>query len=236
MDVGRRRYPTRTQWDYLHMARLLADLTVELPKLATDGGLVLDVYCGARPYEDLLAEGVKCIGLDVTEKWGMADVISSEFLPFTDASFDGVMCTQAFGYVADPVAAVGEFARVLRPGGRVLITMDFVYEYDRMKLEHRFTGPELVELFKGWDEVTLVEQGGRGVTWARVTNSVITSAFDRLVARYRPARLLSPLMTAAFVFVTAVGRTIETLDQRHRRSQSTLPANLMVTARRSPAT
>lgn len=42
-------------------------------------------------------------------------------LPFVDASFD--LCTVAFGIrnVADPVAGLREMARVVRPGGRVLV-------------------------------------------------------------------------------------------------------------------
>jgi SAM-dependent methyltransferase len=42
-----------------------------------------------------------------------------QFLPYEDASFDVVMGFNAFQYAADPLAALGEAHRVLRPGGRV---------------------------------------------------------------------------------------------------------------------
>ena len=50
--------------------------------------------------------------------WVNADALA---LPFDDASFDA--CTISFGLrnVTDPAAAVAEFARVLRPGGRLVV-------------------------------------------------------------------------------------------------------------------
>lgn len=39
-------------------------------------------------------------------------------LPFDDASFDRIVCFDAFHHVADQAATLREFARVLRPGGR----------------------------------------------------------------------------------------------------------------------
>lgn len=42
-------------------------------------------------------------------------------LPFPDGSFDAVRCERVFQHLDDPVAATAEIARVLRPGGRVLL-------------------------------------------------------------------------------------------------------------------
>ncbi|MCC7109225.1 MAG: class I SAM-dependent methyltransferase [Deltaproteobacteria bacterium] len=43
-----------------------------------------------------------------------------EALPFPDASFDVVACQTLLIHVRDVVAALGEMARVLRPGGRIV--------------------------------------------------------------------------------------------------------------------
>lgn len=40
-----------------------------------------------------------------------------------DASFDGVLCSSVLEYVDDPVAAVREFHRLLRPGGTLILTV-----------------------------------------------------------------------------------------------------------------
>jgi SAM-dependent methyltransferase len=42
-------------------------------------------------------------------------------LPFEDAAFDGIVSVQVFEYLPDMEAAVAEAARVLRPGGRLVI-------------------------------------------------------------------------------------------------------------------
>jgi len=42
-------------------------------------------------------------------------------LPFEDGSFDAVVSTQVYEYVADLDLALAEVARVLRPGGRVFV-------------------------------------------------------------------------------------------------------------------
>jgi SAM-dependent methyltransferase len=42
-------------------------------------------------------------------------------VPFTDESVDAVLCERVFQYLARPEHAIAEIARVLRPGGRVVL-------------------------------------------------------------------------------------------------------------------
>ena len=42
-------------------------------------------------------------------------------LPFADASFDGVTCGYVLEHLPDPAVGLGELARVMRPGGRMLL-------------------------------------------------------------------------------------------------------------------
>jgi SAM-dependent methyltransferase len=48
---------------------------------------------------------------------------AGEALPFTDGSFDLVICWDVVEHVQDPEQLVRELARVLRPGGRALVTV-----------------------------------------------------------------------------------------------------------------
>ncbi len=76
------------------------------------------------------------IGFDIPgNPYGVADVVSAQFLPFPDESFDLVMCVEGFHYVADPQGGVAEIRRVLRHGGHPLISVPLVWEYDRTVLE-----------------------------------------------------------------------------------------------------
>jgi len=69
-------------------------------------------------------------------------------LPFADATVDGVCSVLALHHVSRPAAVIAEFARVVRPGGRVVVS-DFVQhgeEWMRDQLAHVWLGfpPERV--------------------------------------------------------------------------------------------
>jgi ubiquinone/menaquinone biosynthesis C-methylase UbiE len=54
------------------------------------------------------------------------DIVSDiTSIPRPDASFDAIMCTEVLEHVPDPVAAIKELNRLLRPGGYLLITAPF---------------------------------------------------------------------------------------------------------------
>jgi len=185
----------------------------------------LDLWCGSRPYEDLLPSSVRWTGLDVTNPYGVADIVTDEFLPFDDASFDLVLCTEAFYYVPDPVHGAAEIRRVLRPGGAVIITCPLVWEYDPTILEHRYTGPELASFFEGWDAVRVRENGGRAVAWATLTGRLLH------VLEQRAGVLARPLFAALYLAVNGIAAGFEAADRRYQPVH-TLPMNVMVSARR----
>ena len=89
-----------TQFDYLHLRSVVADLHQALGRVPAPVSDVLDVWCGSRPYDDLFPSGARCLGLDVDPNpYGVADVVSNELLPFPDESFDLVTCIEAFQWV-----------------------------------------------------------------------------------------------------------------------------------------
>lgn len=96
------------------------------------GARVLDVGAGTCPYRELFAhcdyrthdfkqyEGVK---LGNTHEYGHIDYVSDVAgIPAPDASFDLVLCTEVLEHVPEPIAALREMTRLLRPGGRLLVT------------------------------------------------------------------------------------------------------------------
>jgi SAM-dependent methyltransferase len=215
------------------MRTLNADLAATLARLGRGVRDVLDVYCGTRPYDDLIPPGARIVGFDVPgNPYGIADVVSSEFLPFPDESFDLVMCIEAFHYVPDPVHGAVELGRVLRPGGHAVVAVPLVWEYDRAQLEHRFSGPEIAALFRAWDDVVVVENGGRGVAWATLTGSIANMLEWHVPTRYGFRELLRPVFGGFYLGVNAVGTLVHLAERRYARSSLTLPMNLLLTARR----
>lgn len=231
-----RRHPRPTQFDYLHLRYLNADLAHALRSISPPPKDVLDVYCGARPYEDLLPPGARCVGLDIDgNPYGVADVVSDEFLPFPTESFDLVMCIQAFQYVPEPARGIEEIRRVLRPGGTAVLTVTHVWEYDRTVLEHRFSGPGLAHLLRDWDDVEVTENGGRVVTWVSVTTSLLRTIEKRIPGRGGASRLARLPFTAGYLALNGVGVVLADLERSRARGPLALPTNLLVQARKPRA-
>jgi len=54
------------------------------------------------------------------------DIVSDiASIPVPDASFDVVLCTEVLEHIPNPVTAVEEFCRILKPGGILLLTAPF---------------------------------------------------------------------------------------------------------------
>lgn len=102
---------------------------------------VLDVACGtgivSRGLAKHLAGQVEITGLDlnpamisVAEELAAAEGASVVFtpgnaleLPFPDDSYDVVLCQQGLQFMPDKAQAVAEMRRVLKPGGRAVISV-----------------------------------------------------------------------------------------------------------------
>jgi len=74
---------------------------------------------------------------------------SADRLPFADASIATVLCSEVLEHLDDDRRALGEIARVLRPGGLAVLTVPCLYYgFDAymhlvgMKTVHDFPGPE----------------------------------------------------------------------------------------------
>ena len=120
----------RTQLEPAH------SLMLEMAALQP-GERVLDIACGTGLVSFRVAEAVGArgavVGTDISGEMVEAarrsaaerDVDNASFersdaeaLPFADATFDAAVCGLGLMYVSDPVKALCEMRRLLRPGGR----------------------------------------------------------------------------------------------------------------------
>ena len=62
------------------------------------------------------------------ESWDQSnlDIISDiTAIPEPDTSFDAIMCVEVLEHLTEPIKAIQEFARLLKPGGHLLLTAPF---------------------------------------------------------------------------------------------------------------
>jgi SAM-dependent methyltransferase len=96
-----------------------------------DGRRALDV--GAREGHQtrwLEARGYEVTAIDLTSSFeGCLAVDVNHGLPFEDASFDLLWCSEVLEHLEEPARALGEFRRVVRPGGNIILTTPNSYAW-----------------------------------------------------------------------------------------------------------
>lgn len=121
------------------LATAIADL--RLPPTAD----VLDFGCADQPYRHLLPESVNYVAADLPGNGDAGVHIQPDGrLPLPDAQFDAVFSTQVLEHVPDPATYLAECARVLRPGGRLLLSTHGIMVYHPDPVDYwRWTGAGL---------------------------------------------------------------------------------------------
>jgi ubiquinone/menaquinone biosynthesis C-methylase UbiE len=93
-----------------------------------NGHVVLDVGAGIGKYRSLFTHcdyRTQDFGRerDTVGKYTPLDYeCDITAIPVPDGSFDVVLCTEVLEHVPEPIRAVGELARILKPGGTLLLT------------------------------------------------------------------------------------------------------------------
>ena len=150
---------TGADWDEMRALELPAHAVEDaLQALVPDGGRLLDLGTGTGRVLELLASRVRqALGVDASkamlalarsrlsgEQFAHCAVRQADIyrLPLANGGFDTAVLQMVLHYAEDPAGVLAEAARVLRPGGR-LIVIDLA-EHQRTdlssKLAHRWFG------------------------------------------------------------------------------------------------
>jgi len=134
LDVDRGYDVWASSYDAIDNALIRAEEPLVQEAIAgLPAGPALDAACGTgRQAAQLVAAGHTVIGVDrsvamlalAKQKVPEADFRLGDLsaLPLDDASVDIAVCSLALTHLADPTPAIVELARVVRPGGRVVVS------------------------------------------------------------------------------------------------------------------
>lgn len=238
-DVFHRVFP------FLRSAALRERWTTDILRAIPDNETLLDVGAGECMFRPACAH-LKYVSQDAnqydgrgdgkglqTGGWNTAsiDIVSDACsIPVEDASFQNILCTEVLEHVPHPERVLRECARILQPGGRLIITVPFASVTHFAPL-HFATGFSVY-----WFQTVLREQGFAIENMHRTGNYFFTIAQELVrvplvLRRYSPIGVLG---YGVFVLTVPMALLLFLLAFLGRNSQELLCFSVCVLARKLP--
>lgn len=139
MEINDEKILTRRDmyWERVPNSEVRDKWIEEKLKKIPDGKIILDAGAGEQPYKKFCSH-LKYISQDFGEyddsekkegiqmqEWNSrsVDILSDIIdIPLEDHSVDVILCTEVFEHIKNPILAIKEFARLLKPNGQLLLT------------------------------------------------------------------------------------------------------------------
>ena len=117
---------------------------------------IIDIGAGDNYYQDLFPNKIN-IDIDSARR---PDIVGDIYqLPFEDESVEAVLCIEVLEHLAYPQRAVDELFRVLKPGGKLILSTRFVFPiHDAPGDYFRYTKYGIYHLFRAWRIESLEEE------------------------------------------------------------------------------
>ncbi len=118
--------------------------------------LTLEVGAKRQSYHALFPH---TIAGDIVAYPGLDLQLDAHRLPFAEASFAVLLCTEVLEHCHDPQDVIDEFYRVLQPGGKLILTTRFIFPLHDAPYDYfRFTKYGLKHLCRAFAEVSIEEE------------------------------------------------------------------------------
>lgn len=193
-------------------------------------GVLLDFGCGMQPYRRFLAPSVSYVGADIEARPGVEAVTIEPGgpMPFASDRFDAVLCTQVFEHVADLDPVVAEIARVLKPGGRLILSVPFIFQlHGRPHDYRRLSEYGVRQVLAGFEVEEVRLQGAVGSSLAVLLLNWLDNQASASVLLGVARFVLLPVWVVFCLAVNLAGCIIDRLD-----TTRTNYGNVLVTVRK----
>lgn len=119
LDLGQERMNQKTKGKEIALS-----LVPSVPAEERGKRTALDVGC-RKGYQTILLEkrGYAVTPIDVEKVFERCIIVdANKKLPFKDNSYDLLWCSEVIEHLASPLFTVNEFRRILKPGGKMILT------------------------------------------------------------------------------------------------------------------
>lgn len=191
-------------------------------------GLIVDLGCGFGPYKNYF-NNAQYLGLDyptTTPSEGLEEIdafMDLTCLGLTNSCLDGALCTQVLEHISEPTQAVSEIARVLKPGGKLFLSVPFFYPlHDEPYDYFRYTPHGLKKLLSkaGLKVTKIIPQGGYIAMSGEFLNLFFIHKTQNLLYSGRNLRFLGfgmiPIVLILAFLVNIICIILSPLDKERR--------------------
>jgi ubiquinone/menaquinone biosynthesis C-methylase UbiE len=181
------------------------ECVLELCRKTAPGGSLLDIGCGAGSFTHALAkEGYAATGIDLAPQMVESakkeaqsrnlqcsfKVASADQIPFADQTFDAALAVGVFEYIPSHDKSFYEIHRILKPEGKLIVTMPNGLDLYRLIAFPRslpmILGPQFKLKFRQWEnqvrKITGLSQKDESNMW--LGQAVTIRGFKRKLEKF----------------------------------------------------
>ncbi|MCW3837115.1 class I SAM-dependent methyltransferase [Sphingomonas canadensis] len=158
------------------------------------------------------------------------DIHYLEMSKIPSESYPVILCTGLLEHVPDPSVLIGEFHRILQPGGKLILGASAIFSFHEAPDNFfHFTPYGFRLLFKDWDHIEML----RGASQPFETIGILLQRINMQCDIFPPMRPIVALMSLTMrffdLFVIAQYNTVSPRD-RTTLTDSMLPSNMHAVA------
>ncbi len=186
-------------------------------------GLVLDIGCSEKKLKQYLSDSCQYIGLDYPDTADalyktMPDVYGdAQNLAFADNTFDTISFLEVLEHLPNPQKAVQECYRVLKPRGRLIFSMPFLYPIHDAPFDfQRLTIHGLRQLFNSnYFKIVDEKPTGNPLTTATLLGNIaLVKTILNSFKRKHPAFLMVFTLPVLIPLLNIIGILAEVLGSK----------------------
>lgn len=209
-------------------------------------GRWLDIGAGDAPYRKYFANADEYLTTNTKRHYSTQDIAGlnkltsfwiedGKNLPLPDHSLDGVACFQVLSVIDKPEEFFAEVNRVLKPGGKFLLTTDFIYPVWSSEDRMRHTAFDLKKLSEniGFENIETESFGGFGSTVYALFMRYMRS-FTEIWKQKKPfAKLISAIPYLVLLFllpIISLKGSIIFMIERNNKLNTDFTFNILLSA------